>query len=284
MKFSYTSLILLSVVLISCQEDKPKSSAADTVTQETPDAPEMEFQNKAHELVYQMTQAAGDYQKLRALKDVAYVYTYTTPDQKTDQTEEKYIFDGELSYGKYIQHERTLADLEGTIEQGYDGKNFWLRNDGKYLEDEKAMKRVVFNRKTNFYWFTMLQKLMDPGLNYEYVMEDQVGGISYDVVKITFDSEDGKPTDIYQLWINKQSKFVDQFLFTVMDFNKADPFLLKMEYEEVNGIQIPSKRLYTKADWDGNNLDENWIKVTWTDISFDNGLSRDLFKKTDRAD
>jgi len=279
MKFTYTFSVLLSIALISCQENKPKESVATPLSQEAPETSKMEFQNKAHELVYTMTQKVGDYQKLREMKDVEYIYTYTTPDGKTDQTRERYIFDGEFSYGEYLKHERTLPEIEGSIEQGYDGKTFWLRQDGKYMDDEKALKRVAFNRKTNFYWFTMMQKLMDPGLEYEYIKEDKVDGKSYDVVKVTFDSQEGKATDIYQLWINKQSKLVDQFLFTVMDFNKADPFLLKMDYEDVDGIQIPSKRLYTKADWEGNNLDENWIKVTWTDISFNNKLSRAIFEK-----
>lgn len=62
---------------MSCQDNHPSDTAAkmgSTVT----------FQNKGHELVYQMTQQVGDYQALLDKKDVVYTYTYETPDHKTD--------------------------------------------------------------------------------------------------------------------------------------------------------------------------------------------------------
>lgn len=263
--------LLLAVAFWSCQD----KATSDSSVPATPD-----FKNKAHELVYNMTQKIGDMQKLKDKKDVVYTYRYTTPDNKADISTEQYIFDGELSYAKYHQHERTLPTLEGPIEQGYDGQNFWLRHNGNYLEDEEAMKRVIFNRKTNFYWFCMMQKLMDPNLNYEYIKQDTVAGNIYDIVKVTFNSEDGKPTDIYQLYINQATSLVDQFLFTVVDFNVMEtPFLLQMEYEEVGGILIPTKRRYTQANWDGENLNENWIQVSWTDIKFNNGLAKSIFER-----
>lgn len=238
----------------------------------------MTFQNKGHELVYKMTQKVGTYQDLQDYKDVSYTYTYTTPDGKSDVSQEKYIFDGELSYGDYVKHERTLSDLEGRVEQGYDGSTFWLKQDGKSLDDEKGLKRVTFNRKTNFYWFTMMQKLLDPGLNYEYIKEDTINGKIYDIVKVSFDSKEGKPTDIYQLYINQETLLVDQFLFTVMDFGVADPLLMKVEYEKVGKILIPASRKYTKADWEGKNLNDDWIIVSWTDIKFNTGMTKERFE------
>lgn len=268
MKLLNLSVILSCCVLMSCQ-----GTTDDTETEST-----VEFQNKGHELVYKMTQTVGTYQQLQEYKDVSYTYTYTTPDGKSDISNEKYIFDGELSYGEYVKHERTLADLEGKVEQGYDGTNFWLKQDGKSVEDEEALKRVIFNRKTNFYWFTMMQKLLDPGLNYEYIKQDTINEKIYDIVKISFNSEEGKPTDIYQVYINQETLLVDQFLFTVMDFGVADPLLMKMEYEKVGEMLIPTKRKYTKADWEGNNLTENWIPVNWTDIKFNTGLTKEQFE------
>lgn len=267
MKLLNLSVILSCCVLMSCQSNTSKEAET-----------KVTFQNKGHELVYKMVQTVGTYQQLQQYKDVSYTYTYTTPDGKSDVSNEKYIFDGELSYGEYVKHERTLPDLEGRIEQGYDGTNFWLKQDGKAVEDEAALKRVTFNRKTNFYWFTMMQKLLDPGLNYEYIKQDTIDEKVYDIVKISFESEDGKPTDIYQVYINQETSIVDQFLFTVMDFGVADPLLMKMEYEKVGELLIPTKRKYTKADWDGNNLNENWIPVNWTDIKFNTGLTKEQFE------
>ena len=265
-----TYLLLTCAFLWSCQ--------GNSVTNDQSDAT-IEFQNKGHEIVYKMTQKAGNYEKLASLKDVVYTYTYTTPDGKEDISTEKYIFDGELSYGSYDKHERTFPDLEGRIEQGFDGNSFWLKNNGASIKDEKSLERVTFNRKTNFYWFAMFQKLLDPGLHYKYIKEATIDGNSYDVVEITFTSEDGKPTDIYQLYVNKETALVDRFLFTVVDFNVVEiPNLMKVEYEDINGLLIPTKRKYTKANWDGEILNEDWINVHWTDIKFNNNLTKKQFE------
>ena len=281
MKITYAILLIAATLLSSCQEkSRDHIKQAASFENKTSPIAEPKWQNEAHKLVYEMTQKVGDYQKLRNKKDVTYTYTYTTPDGSTDQSAEKYIFDGEYSYADYIKHERTLPELEGPIEQGYDGQTFWLKHQGKYIEDEASMKRVTFNRKTNFYWFTMFQKLMDPGLKYEYIKEAKVDDKNYDIVKVSFESKDGKPTDVYQLWMNKDTRLVDQFLFTVADFGVIEtPFLMKVEYEEIDGFSIPSKRRYTKGDWDGNNINENWIHVSWTDIRFDTNVSKSIFTK-----
>lgn len=262
------NLLLIGVFLWSCQGKATKEEAPEqTVT----------FQNKGHELVYQMTQKVGSYQDLLNLKDVVYTYTYQTADQKEDISIEKYIFDGEWSYGRYEKHERTLSDMEGTIEQGYNGETFWLKEDGERVEDEAAMKRVIFNRKTNFYWFAMFQKMLDPGLKYTYMDEATVDGQVYDIVEVSFDTE--QPSDLYRLYINQETLLVDQFLFTVVDFNMVDtPLLMKVTYENVDGILIPTQRKYTKANWDGENLTDSWTQVQWTNIKFNNNLSKQLFE------
>lgn len=262
-------ILFLSAFVISCQAPESQTQSNTSIS----------YQNKAHELVAQMVEKVGSMQDLHELKDVTYTYTYTTPDGKTDITEEKYIFDGELSYGKYIRHERTLANLEGTVEQGYDGKQFWIKHQDQILQDSQLQKRTIFNRKTNYYWFTMMQKLLDPGLHYQFIGEKETNGHSYDVVKITFDTTGSTKSDIYQIFINKQTHLVDQFLFTVVDYDVIEtPFLMRVEYQEVDGISIPSQRQYTKSDWNAEPLNDQWITVEWTDIKFNNHLIIDEFK------
>ncbi|WNW01350.1 hypothetical protein RRF68_10145 [Tenacibaculum sp. HL-MS23] len=239
----------------------------------------IQFKNKAHQLVYQTVEKTGNYSKLSSKKDVIYTYTYKTPDGKTDTSTEKYIFNNELSYGLYTKHERTLTHLSGNIEQGYDGKEFWLKNNGKIILDSVALKRVAFNRPTNFYWFTMIQKLLDPGVNYEYLKEENIGNNEYDIVKITFNSKDNKPKDVYQLYINKNTKLIDQFLFTVVDFGKTDPFLMKLQYENIEGLLIPTKRKYKNSNWNAEVTNKPWIFVNWTNIKFNNGIKIAEFKK-----
>ncbi|MHA7100304.1 hypothetical protein [Roseivirga pacifica] len=265
----YTLLTLAVFLLYSCGE----KTTQDTNINQPPS-----FENKGHELVYHMVKKVGDYQTLASKKDVT--YTYTTPDGKSDISTEKYIFDGELSYGLYQQHERTLPELNGSIEQGYDGQTFWLKHNGKLITDTTALKRVAFNRPTNFYWFAMFQKLLDPGLNYEFIGEQSIESNSYNVVKITFDQVGDKVTDTYQLYINKETNLVDQFLFTVADFGVIEePYLMQLAYEPVADMLIPTKRKYKPSDWNATVTDAPWITVNWTNIQFDNDLEIADFKK-----
>ncbi|MDO7171333.1 DUF6503 family protein [Mariniflexile sp. AS56] len=266
MKLRLVSTIILSMFLLSCKDKKQS-----TPVQE----PSPTFKNKGHELVSNMIEKAGSYRMLLNKKDVVYTYTYQTPDGKKDVSTEKYMFNGELSYGIYNNHERTLPELEGVIEQGYDGKGFWLKHNGVVLSDPTQLKRVAFNRPTNFYWFAMFQKLLDPGVNYEYLGEEEVNNTAYNVVKVTFQSIDDKPTDIYQLYLNKNTQLVDQFLFTVADFGVIEtPFLMELQYEEVDGLLMPTKRQYKKSTWHADVSEEPWIYVTWSDIKFNNGLTK----------
>lgn len=273
---TYTMKIF-KILFICCLATACQSKKVDQ-TKENTTHKVIEFKNKGHELVYQMSQKVGTYQQLKNLKDVVYTYTYLTPDQKKDSVIEKYIFDGELSYGKYLKHQRTLVDINGVLEQGYNGKDFWIKKDGILLNDDIALNKTKFNRKTNFYWFTMFQKLLDPGLNYEYLKEISIGNKIYDIVKVSFEYKDNKPTDIYQLYINKQTHLVDQFLFTVADYGVFEtPLLMKVEYEKINGLLIPTKRQYTKANWEAKNLTENWTSVQWSNIKFNNNFDENIF-------
>lgn len=274
MKFNLVTTFTLSILFLSCADN----SQSDKQKEATPT-----FQNKGHELVYKMVEKAGNYNTLLQKEDVVYTYTYQTPDGKADVSTEKYIFDGELSYGAYRQHERTFPDLAGEIEQGSDGNEYWLKHNGKVVNEANRLKRVAFNRPTNFYWFTMIQKLLDPGLKYDYLGEQKINSIDYDIVKVSFTSNDNKPTDIYQLYINKKTSLVDQFLFTVADFGKMEtPNLMKLQYEKIDGLLIPAKREYKKSTWKADVSVEPWIKVNWSNIKFNNQLKIEDFKKENK--
>ena len=192
------------------------------------------------ELIIKMLEKTGDYNKLKSLNDVQ--YTYTQRDNLSggeDISIERYIFDGELSWAKYLKHQNhVFPDKQCEVIQGYDGKESWVTIDGNLLDDPQANKLADFLRKTNFYWFAMMHKLLDPGLNYIYEGTKNINDIEYDLVKISFDSGVGDASDTYLLYINPNTNLVDQFLFTVMDFNISEPYIMKLNYEEVDGEEI----------------------------------------------
>jgi len=265
------SAIVLSLLLLACGDSEKSIPQQETTS---------EFQNEAHELVHTMAQKVGNYNKLATKKDVIYTYTYQTPDGKKDVVTEKYIFDGELSYGAYNIHERTFPELSGLVEQGYDGNEYWLKHNEAILEDDQLLKGVMFNRHTNFYWFTMMQKLLDDGIIYEHLGEKTINDTAYDIVKVTFDIDNKETTDIYQLYINKKTQLVDQFLFTVADYGVIEtPYLMILDYETIDGLTLPTKRKYKPSTWEADVSDAPWIMVTWSDIKFNNNLTKAMFQK-----
>ena len=267
--------IIFSTLLFSCGNKNTNNDE----TSKKGEVKIPELKNKGHELVYKMAQKTGNYQDLLNLKNIVFNYTYRTPDQKEDVSIESYIFDGELSHGTYLKHERTLPDLKGKMKQGYNGKNFWLKINGEEITDSKAISSVKFTRKTNFYWFAMMQKLLDPGINYEYLGKESVDSEVYEVVKITFASIDDVASDIYQLYINPKTNLVDQFLFTVVSKNVTDPILMRVKYENINGILLTTYRKYTKSDWNANVIKDVWVEEITKDIQFNQNLDGDLFNK-----
>jgi hypothetical protein len=122
--------------------------------------------------------------------------------------------------------------------------------------------------------------MLDPGLIYDYIGESTIGQKTYDIVKVSFESDDNKPTDIYQLYINNETQLVDQFLFTVADFGKMEvPYLMQLRYETIDGIVIPTKRQYKASTWNAQVSEEPWIKVNWSEIKFNNNFSKEDFRK-----
>lgn len=268
-------VIIISSILSACGNKETKTTATETTKAVEVEIPE--FQNKGHELVYRMTQETGGYQDLLNLKNIVFNYTYRTPDQKEDVSIESYIFNGELSHGAYLKHERTLPNLKGEMQQGYNGKDFWLKIDGQEITDSSAIESVAFTRKTNFYWFAMMQKLLDPNINYEYLGQDKIEGKLYDIVKITFDTVDDVASDTYQLYIDPNTHLVDQFLFTVVSKNVSDPILMRVKYENVEGILLTTYRKYTKSDWKATVLKDVWVEEITKDIKFNQKLDENLF-------
>ncbi|MGI9534270.1 MAG: DUF6503 family protein, partial [Thermodesulfobacteriota bacterium] len=199
---------------------------------------------------------------------------------KSDISTERYIFDGELSWAEYTTHDfHVFPDQSGPVIQGYNGKESWVIINGKSVEDPQAVKLADFLRKTSFYWFAMMPKLLDPGINYSYEGKRNVKDIEYDLVKISYESGIGDVSDTYLLYINPETHLVDQFLFTVLDFNITEPFLMKVKYEEIDGVKLPAKRRATQSNWNGEILEDVWIDEIMTDIEFNNGFKRSTFDK-----
>lgn len=235
----------------------------------------------ARALIAKVVQEAGGRDALKAKKDVEYTYVYRNgASGKLDVSLERYVFDGEKSWARYYLHENTSPNADGPVVQGYDGRTTWQTVGGTLTTDEQSLRRADFLRKTNFYWFAMTFKLLDPGLRYTYEGIRKVAGTSYELVKVTFDEGVGDVSDTYVLYINPRTWRIDRFLFTVLDFGKTEPFLMTVQYERVDGVLLPLERRYAKASWSGQLVEQpQWTDEISVGARFNNGFSGGLFER-----
>lgn len=237
------------------------------------------YAQDAKQLISESIEAIGGKDNFYNLGNVNYDLEYRAPNGGlTLIAHETYVFDGELSHATYKEH--TLLGANGTkVVEGYDGTNAWVTLNGTLSTEQQPNGVARFLRKTNYYWFAMLFKLLDPGVNHEYMGEKTVNGKPYDLIKMTFGDAVGDAQDTYVLYINKDTKLIDQFLFTVVGFGVTTPNLMLVEYETVNGIKIPSKRKYIQSDWDGNIGEGEFTITNWTNITFNTDIDTSIFQK-----
>ena len=265
---------LAALALSSCGGAQ-QSKETPTQAQAEPEKPKaVPPKNEAHKVVLDMVAANGGTDAFYGLKDVAYKYTYKNPDGSVDISFEKYIFEGEYSYAEYsTRGVFVFPDTDGSVTMGYDGKSTWCILNGEEVTDSAAVKMADFLRKTNYYWFAMMFKLADPGLNYELLDPQTIDGQAYDVVKVTFNDGVGDVKDVYVLYVNKATQLVDQFLFTVMDFGMENPLLMKVEYQDVAGVKVPKYRKYTQSNWNAEVLADVWVENYFEEVKFNNGFT-----------
>lgn len=229
--------------------------------------------SSAEALVARMVDTVGSMSDLHGLRDVEYTYVYRTPDGKTDLSVERHLFDGHLSWGRYPIHEAfAMPGAPGEVVMGTGRDGPWLVVNGQRITDTKKVGTAAFLRPTNFYWFAMFQKLQDPGVQLALMSPQTVDGVRYARVKMTFAPQGDKRTDDYILYFNPDTGLVDQFLFTVRQAGITDPLLMKVNYEKIDGIMLPTRRKYAPADWNGAVKKDAWTDQLILGVHFNNGF------------
>lgn len=236
------------------------------------------YAQNSEKIVADMINQLGGKKAFYNMKNVTYDVEFK--DRNTPMnlvSKEVYVFDKERSYAEYSEH--SMLDTNSKITEAYDGKNVWIKFNGKISNDKQANSLARFWRKTNYYWFAMFFKLQDEGVNLKHIGNKKVEGRDYDLIKVTFGSDIGDNQDTYVLYVNKRTKLVDQLLFTVVAFNIMEPELVKFSYETIDGIKIPTERFETSSNWEGEVIDNKWATVYWTNIKFNNKIDMAIFSK-----
>ena len=271
------------VMLVSCNPPTENTMSQAPIEEEPAEA-EITYDTSDPATVIQAIEAAaGGWDNLWELKDVEFTYTYhQLADDKKDVSTERYLFDTEHSWAKYDSHQiNVFPETPGEVIQCYDGKQkAEVMLDSEKLTDEQAIGTAQFLRKANYFWFVMNFKLDNPGSSYKSLGQEIVKGTTYDKVKVSYDSEiTGKAqNDTFVLFVNPETKLVDRFLFSLPLWEIMEPVLLmEVEYSEVNGLMLPTKRRAYMPDEEGNYSEEPMLVQTTTDIKFNNGFTAEDF-------
>ena len=236
-------------------------------------------------LIKKMEKAMGGWNKLYKLKDVQFAYNYEYPGQnKKDHSIEKYIFEGEHSWAKYDVHQiNVMPEAGGEVIQSYVNHKAYMSHDGKMMTDDASIGLSQFLRKANYYWFTMMYKLSDPGVELSMMDTETVNGINYQKVRVHFNAKTvGKEVnDAYVLYINPKTKLVDQFLFSLPARGVNQPvILMTVKYQTINGVKVPAKRAVYQPGADGKLSTTPNLVQTSSNIKFNNGFTAaDLMMK-----
>ena len=235
---------------------------------------------KSAELLDALEAVNGGYKTLAAKKDVQFHYVYDNFDKGKDVSTERHIFHGEHSWASYERHDlNVMPGIKGTAMQSYVDSKPALTLDGRAITDPEAIGGTIFLRKVNFYWFTMMYKLKDPGTNYKYLGTEKIGDITYDKVSLIYDANitKKKKNDEYILYFNPHTHLVDQFYFSLPDWGIEKPILkMTLTYEKVDGILVSTIRKGFMPNEKGDYVP---IGVyTFSDIKFSNGYKKEDFK------
>ncbi|GAA4269258.1 DUF6503 family protein [Hyunsoonleella aestuarii] len=235
---------------------------------------------KSLEIIDALLKENGGYKHLASKKDVQFSYLYDNFDAGKDVSLERHIFHGEHSWGEYKHHERNVLPKQaGIAVQSLVHGEPALALNGKEIKDEKAIEGTIFLRKVNFYWFTMMYKLKDPGTNYKHLGTEKVNNIQYDKVSLKYDASITKKekNDKYILYFNPETHLVDWFYFSLPDWGINDPILkMTLEYEKVDGVYISTvRKSYAPNEKGEYQLNGQYI---FSEIKFNNGFKPEDFK------
>lgn len=233
--------------------------------------------NEAKQLIKQVVKANGGIDNFQKIKDVSYdYYVHNEGKNQRENSTERYIFESETSWAKYSEHESfIIPDKTGeVINYDSNGETYTSLN-GVEQTDEKTKFVAHFFRRANMYWFSMMFKLLDDGTNYKLLKNRSLNSVNYKIVEMTFNTNTGEFQDKFLLYINPKTNLIDQFLFNVQAFNIQEPLLMRVKYQDINGIKIMNYRELTGSNWNGDVIKDEWTKEISTNIKFNNGFTKE---------
>lgn len=174
-----------------------------------------------------------------------------------------------LAYHDLLELGTPDAPAPATGRFAWDGTNAWI------WPDTLQSPNPMFWATTGYYFESIPFVLADPGLRYELLPEASLNGVSYDLVKVSFDDGVGESSgDTYTLYVSRDSGLVDAIRYTVTygrgrpapDATPRETLFSYEDYTTVDGLTVPTR---FRGYWFENGAQGEFKNEAWaTEIAF----------------
>lgn len=241
MKISYLLPLVLCILLVTgCQpqdvqpaEAEVETSVADVMAEEARQRLEA---NEGGQLVLKSIEAHGGLETWYNTRTSSYTWEYANVDMDF-RFRSHMVVD---NHTRKAYHD--LVEL-GTYEepQPVDGQFAWDGQDAWISPASLEQPNPRFWATTGYYFESIPFILADPGVYYERVPDEELDGVMYDRVDVSYGSGVGdSPGDIYMLYINKETALVDAIRYTVT---------YGQSKEEAMEVEAPRETLFYYKDY-----------------------------------
>ncbi|MBI1817881.1 MAG: hypothetical protein HYR72_23130 [Deltaproteobacteria bacterium] len=267
---------VVAVLLLSC-----------VACERTNDAPPLRLPaGSAGVLLQRAIDAAGGWDRWLAVRDVAFVTTFTLYDPVGNISSESIgIHKSPLHQGPRVRYES--LGLPQPVTLGFDGKDAWMLRDGAPIREPARLALSRFNMVGNIFWFSLPFSLAELPVTITDLGEQRDGDTRWQRLKVTLD--DGAPEapgDWFVISLDPQSGLIDHVLGHITaSFLTHSLWVGKwLDYQDCGGIRKERRRQFFPADAEGAIVGNMVVEQLVEDVHFNNQFPPQLFEKPLLAD
>ena len=261
--------LMMVLVLMGCTETTHQADDTPSLAQQQAEAARARLEaSDGGQLVLRAIEAHGGLEAWYSAPTSAYAWEYSNMGMNfrfksslVANNQTRQVYHDLLALGT----PDSAASVTGRF--AWDGTDAWIS------PDTLSRPNPRFWATTGYYFSSIPFVLADPGLRYEPMPDEDLDGVSYEMVKVGYDDGIGdSPGDTYTLYVHKETGQVDAIRYTVT-YGRGRPsgpvretLFLYEDYVTVDGLTVPTRfRGFTFVDGQkGEFRNEAWV----TDISF----------------
>ncbi len=176
----------------------------------------------------------------------------------------------ERSEGNY-EMVRLWKDSVGIIRDEVTNNGFLREIDGVKVEVADSMAFKYTNSINSVFYFALLPfRLNDAAVRKKNLGEEEVKGMNYDKVQITFQEEGGGKDhqDVFIYWVNKKNNFIDYLAYSYETDGGGIRFREAMNARTINGVRIVDYINYKpQGEIKLTEMAESWARNELTELS-----------------